>query len=213
VADMPFDLLPRIARLICRAVPGVDDCGITVLHDGQAVTLAFSSGLAALNDELQYTAGAGPCLQALNDGSVVESPDLTSEKRWGRYPAAAIGCGMRSVLSLPIDAADAGRGVLNLYCQIAHGFAEDDRPACAEFAGLIADVLITAHHIAGDSTTAPRVHQALLNRSHVAQAVGVYMARHRCGPEEAFQLLLLTSREHGEDIYTTAIRVGDVAGR
>jgi putative methionine-R-sulfoxide reductase with GAF domain len=213
VADTPFDLLPRMTRLICRAVPGVDDCGITVRHDGQAVTLAFSSDLAALNDELQYTAGAGPCLQALEDGVVVESPDLTKETRWGRYPAAAISCGMRSVLSLPIDADGAGRGVLNLYCQIAHGFTENDRQACAEFAGVIADVLITAEHIADDSTTAQRLRQALIHRSRVAQAVGVYMARHRCGPEEAFQLLLLTSREHGEDIYTTAARVGDVAGR
>lgn len=213
VADKPLDLLPRMTRLICRAVPAVDECGITMRQDEQAFTVAFSSDLAALNDELQYTAEAGPCLQALQDGEIVESPDLTGETRWGRYPAAAIGCGMRSVLSLPINAADTGRGVLNLYCQTAHGFTDDDRSACAEFADMIADIVIAAEHIDTDSMMAQRIHQALIHRSNVAQAVGVYMARHHCGPEEAFQLLLLTSREHGEDLYATAARIGGAADR
>jgi GAF domain-containing protein len=208
VADPPFDLLPRMTRLVCRAVSGVDDCGITVRHAGQAITVAFSSDLAALNDELQYTSEAGPCLQALGDGAMVESHDLTSETRWGRYAAAAVGCGVRSILSLPIDAADAGQGVLNLYSQTAHGFSEEDRQACAEFADMIADVVIASAHLTNDTAMAQRIRQGVIHRSQVAQAVGVYMARHRCGPEEAFQLLLLTSREHREDIYTTAARIG-----
>jgi hypothetical protein len=45
----------------------------------------------------------------------------------------------------------------------------------------------------------------------VAQAVGVLMARHRCGPERAFSLLL-AGREHGEDIYAAAVRIGASAG-
>jgi GAF domain-containing protein len=207
VADMPYDLLPRMTRLICRAVPGVDECGITVNYDSQAVTVAFSSDMAALNDELQYTAKAGPCLQALEERVVVESHDLNDEARWGRYPAAAVECGMRSVLSLPIHAAGAGQGVLNLYSEDPHGFDDDDRSASAEFAGIIADVVIASEHTGTDSTMAQRMHQGLVHRSQVAQAVGVYMARHRCGPEQAFQLLTLTSREHGEDIYITAARI------
>jgi GAF domain-containing protein len=213
VAFTLFDLLPRMTRLICRAVPAVDDCGITVRHDGQAVTLAFSSALAALNDELQYTAETGPCLQALGTDSTVESHDLTDETRWGRYTAAAVGCGVRSVLSLPIRPDGTGQGVLNLYCQTASGFTDNDRLACEEFAGMIADVIMAAQHVDNDSTMAQRLHQALIHRTNVAQAVGIYMARHRCGPDEAFQLLLLTSREHGEDIYTTAARVGETRNR
>jgi hypothetical protein len=213
VADPPFDLLTRLTRLICRAVRGVDDCGITVRHAGEALTVAFSSYLAALNDELQHTLEAGPCLQALHDGAMVESQNLMGETRWGRYPAAAVGCGIRSILSLPINAADAGQGVLNLYCQTAHGFGEQDRRACAEFAGLIADVVIASAHLTDDAAMAQRIRQGLLHRSQVDQALGVYMARHRCDPEEAFQLLLLTSRENGEDVYTTAARIGGLPGR
>jgi GAF domain-containing protein len=211
VTDPSFDLLPRITRLVCRAVDGVDDCGITVAHDGQTVTVAFSSDLAALNDELQYTAKAGPCLEALAEDKVVASPDLAEETRWGRYPPAAVGCGVRSVLSLPIPA-EPTHGVLNLYSQVAYGFSDHDRLLCEEFAGIIADVVTASAHVDAGAALARRLQEALVRRSDVAQAVGVYMARHRCGPEEAFQLLLLTSREHGEDIYATAARVGAAAG-
>jgi hypothetical protein len=212
VADKPLDLLPRMTRLICRVVPAVDECGVTVRHRERAVTVAFSSDLAALNDELQYTSEAGPCLQALEDGMIVESLDLADETRWGRYPAAAVGCGIRSVLSLPVNA-DAVRGVLNLYCQTSHGFSSEDQIACTEFAAMITDIVVAAERIGADSMTAQRIRQALVHRSDVAHAVGVYMARHRCGPEEAFQLLALTSREHDEDIYITAARIGGATGR
>jgi AmiR/NasT family two-component response regulator len=89
-----------------------------------------------------------------------------------------------------------------------HGFDDEDRLASAEFAGIIADLVVAGGNTGTDSTMARRFHQALAHRSAVAQAVGVYMARHRCDPEEAFQLILLSSREHGEDIYTTAARIG-----
>ena len=210
MSDPSFDLLPRIARLLCRAVDGVDDCGVTVARDGRTIAVAFSSDLAALNDELQYTAGAGPCLEALADEKLVESTDLTEETRWGRYPPAAVGCGVRSVLSLPI-AAGPRHGVLTLSSQIPHRFSERDRQACGDFAGIIADVLMSSAHLdAGATPSRPGV--ALVRRSDVAQAVGVYMARHRCGPEDAFQLLLSTSRDHGEDVHATAVRVGAAAG-
>lgn len=176
------------------------------------MTLAFSSELAALNDELQYTANTGPCLQALEDGSSVESEDLGNEARWDSYTAAAVRCGARSVLSLPIDAAEAGHGVLNLYSRVVRGFSDKDRLACAEFAGVIADIIAATARIGADSALAERLQEALNRRSDVAQAIGVFMARHECGAEEAFDLLLLTSREHGEDIYTTAARIGATTG-
>ncbi|GAB2803416.1 GAF and ANTAR domain-containing protein [Actinoallomurus bryophytorum] len=207
VADTPSDLLTRMTRLICRTVDGVEDCGIAVMHHGRAVTVACSSDLAALNDEIQYAAEAGPCLQTLESGSAVQSEDLTDESRWGRYPAAAAGGGMRSVLSLPIDAAEAGRGALNLYSQVAHAFDENDRLACTEFAGIIAGVVVATAHIEANPTLAGRFRQTLVHRSEVAQAVGVLMARHRCGPEQAFPLLL-AGRERGEDLYAAAARIG-----
>jgi AmiR/NasT family two-component response regulator len=63
-----------------------------------------------------------------------------------------------------------------------------------------------------DSPTVQGFHRALVHRRDVAQALGVFMARHRCDAEEAFRILVLAGREHGEDIYTAAARIGAAAG-
>jgi hypothetical protein len=107
--------------------------------------------------------------------------------------------------------AEAGRGALNLYSQVAHAFDENDRRECTEFAGIIAGVVVATARIEANPAMAGRFQQALVHRSEVAQAVGVLMARHRCGPEQALPLLL-AGREHGEDIYAAAARIGASAG-
>ena len=207
-----LDLLTRVTRLICDTVDEVDGCGITALHRGEPVTVAFSSEPAALNDELQYTADAGPCLQALTSRAVVECPDFADERRWGRYPAAALDCGMRSVLSLPMDGSGAGRGALNLYSRTARALVDRDRRVLLEFADITAGLLASTTRSGPARDAARQWQEALTHRTAVAQAVGILMARHRCGREEAFGRLLRAGRESGEDVYTTAARISSGAG-
>lgn len=203
----PLDLLTRMSRLICNSIAGVDGCGITVLYDGAPLTVAFPSELAALDDEFQHTTDDGPCLEALWSQSVVECRDLAEERRWGPYPAAALGCGMRSVLSVPMDAAAAGHGALNLYSRTTAGFDDDDRRAGREFADVTAIILATGRNDA-ESGIARRWQESLARRTAVAQAVGIVMASRGCGREEAFEVLVAASRENGEEIHLTAVRMG-----
>jgi GAF domain-containing protein len=211
MADPPFDLLTRMARLISNSVEDADGCGITLLYRGEPITVAFSSELAALNDELQYTADAGPCLQAMRSQTLVECPDFAHEARWGPYPAAALGCGMRSVLSLPMDAAEAGHGALNLYSRTTHGFGEHDRQAALEFADVTAGV-VAAARLAARPGSAELWRDGLARRTAVAQAVGILMARHECGRGAAFELLVRSGREYDENIHAAAIRIGSSVG-
>ncbi|MDN3357831.1 GAF and ANTAR domain-containing protein [Actinomadura sp. DC4] len=202
-----LDLLTGISRLICNAIEGVDGCGITLLYEGVPLTTAFPAELAALDDEFQRTAGDGPCVEALWSQSVVECRDLSEELRWGAYPAAALGCGMRSVLSVPVDARAAGHGALNLYSRTAAGFDDDDRREALEFADVTATVL--AERRKDDASGMARGwRESLARRTAVAQAVGVLMARRACGRDEAFELLVGASRERGEEIHLTAARIG-----
>jgi hypothetical protein len=196
-----------MSRLICNSIDDVDGCGITVLYGGAPLTVGFPSELAALDDEFQQTTSDGPCLEALWSQSVVECRDLAEEPRWGLYPAAALGCGMRSVLSIPMDAAGAGHGALNLYSRTAAVFNGRDRRAGQEFAGVTAAVLATGRDDAA-SGIAQRWRESLARRAAVAQAIGIVMARRGCGREEAFELLVGESRQHGEEIHLTAARIG-----
>jgi hypothetical protein len=201
-----------MTRLISDNVDDADGCAITLRYGGEPITVAFSSEPASLNDELQYVAEAGPCLQAMNSQALVECPDLASEARWGRYPAAALGCGMRSVLSLPMDAAEAGHGALNLYSRTARGFGEGSHRAALEFAAVTAGV-VAAARVAARPGTAGLWRDGLARRTSVAQAVGILMARQECGRETAFQSLMRSGHQHGENLHTAAIRIVTSVGR
>jgi hypothetical protein len=200
-----------MTRLISNNVDDADGCGITLLYCGEPITVAFSWEPAALNDELQYVAEAGPCLQAMNSQTLVECPDLAREARWGRYPAAALGCGIRSILSLPLDAAEAGHGALNLYSRTARGFGEHDRRSALEFADVTAGI-VAATRVAARPGTAGLWRDGLARRTAVGQAMGILMARQGCDREAAFESLMRSGREHGEDLHTAAIRIGSSVG-
>jgi hypothetical protein len=202
-----LDLLTRMSRLICNSIAGADGCGITVLYEGRPLTIAFPPELAALDDEFQRTTDDGPCLEALSSQAVVECRDLTEEPRWGPYPAAALGCGMRSVLSLPMDAAGAGHGALNLYSRTAAGFDDEDRRAGREFAD-VTEIILAAGRDDAAAGVARRWQESLARRTAVAQAVGIVMARRGCDREKAFEEMVEESRERGEEIHLTAVRMG-----
>jgi hypothetical protein len=56
-------------------------------------------------DELQYTAGDGPCLHAMREGVQVVIDDFADETRWPEYCIQATANGIRSSFSLPLPAA------------------------------------------------------------------------------------------------------------
>ena len=118
---------------------------------------------------------------------------------------------MRSVLSLPMDAAEAGHGALNLYSRTATPLRRARPPAAMEFADVTAGVVASAR-VARAPGTAGQWRDGLARRTAVAQAVGILMARQGCSREEAFELLVRAGREYGEDIHTAAIRIGSTVG-
>jgi hypothetical protein len=133
------DLVQRVAELSVRTIGPATTCGITLAQDGRVITVSSADALASQLDEQQYEHHAGPCLEALKTGEVVESVDLAEEDRWGVYPSVAIGHGIRSVLSTPLIVNGDTVGVLNLYARDARvrrrgpptrraaGRASDDR--------------------------------------------------------------------------------------
>lgn len=204
MTDPPFDSLAEMTGVVVRALDDAQDCGITVIHQGRPVTLAYSSELAALNDESQYTLGAGPCLQALETRTEVDSPDLTAETRWGEYPPTAAGLGLRSILTLPLKGES---GALNLYSLRPGGFSEGTRQAAADFAEILGRAVRAAARTDAASDSAERLQQAQRRRTDVEQAIGILRARHSVGHAEAFDMLLRSSRENDESVYDSVARI------
>ena len=114
------NLLGEVADLAVESIPGCDFASITVIRGGAPATVAWSDERAARVDEIQYSGGQGPCLQAGRTDEVVEVHDLAessleglaSEEGWRRE---AVEVGIHAVLALPIASDASIAAALNLY--------------------------------------------------------------------------------------------------
>lgn len=99
----------------------VDGGGVTVVTDqGYFGTVWTSDGLASRIDDLQYTLGVGPCLEAASTGRPVLVADLSRRgrdrsERWPGFNAEAMAAGVHAVFGLPLKVGDVKLGSINLY--------------------------------------------------------------------------------------------------
>jgi GAF domain-containing protein len=201
--------LGAVVRWAVAKTPGAEACGLTVEQAGRGVTVEYSGEMAARADERQYELDDGPCLQAMRTGEAVLAPDMATEQRWGRYPERAVEVGVRSSLSLPLTIGGTGRGALNLYSTRASAFTDDDRRAAQTWASQAGGALAVALRMAEREAVVDHLHQGMVSRQVIGQAVGLLMAQRRCTSEEAFELLKTASQRNNEKLRDLAQRMVD----
>jgi GAF domain-containing protein len=207
-------LLDDLARLAAGVMGPPASCGITLRPEREPVTVAASGPLASLVDEAQYSEGEGPCLQSMATGEVVDVPDMDVERRWGDYPSLARRHGVRSSYSVPLIVDGQRQGALNLYATESDGFGLLERERAEAFARQAAAALTIVTRRAKQTELTDQLRAALASRSVIDQAMGVLMARNRCGPEEAFGRLRSASQRQNRKLRDIATEVVEaVAGQ
>ncbi len=73
--------------------------------------------MSQLIEDLQYTLGEGPCVDAYNQDRVVAEPDLAepTTRRWHACTPSALQAGVRAVFGFPLRVGTVRLGALNLY--------------------------------------------------------------------------------------------------
>ena len=102
----------------CVELLDVDGASISVMSGGTTQGTFGSSGqLSRTLDELQFTYGEGPCLEAVAQRRAVLVPDLRSagDDRWPALTQAILGHGIHAVFALPVTIASTPMGALDLY--------------------------------------------------------------------------------------------------
>jgi hypothetical protein len=131
------------ARL-CEACPGIT--GVTgagvMLMSGEVPrgSLSASDGVSRLIEELQYTLGEGPCVDAYRQDQVVAEPDLAdpATTRWPAFTPAALRAGARAVFGFPLHAGTVRLGALNLYRDRPGPLTGDQHADALVLAGVVA---------------------------------------------------------------------------
>ncbi|HEX2319250.1 MAG TPA: GAF and ANTAR domain-containing protein [Streptosporangiaceae bacterium] len=102
----------------CPAMMGVSGAGVMLMSgDVPRGSLCSSDPVSHLIEDLQYTLGEGPCVDAYQQDKVVLEPDLDGSVagRWPAFSPPALQAGVRAVFGFPLRVGTVRLGALNLY--------------------------------------------------------------------------------------------------
>jgi hypothetical protein len=119
--------------LACPELVGVSGAGVMLMSgDIPRGSLCASDEVSSLIEDLQYTMGEGPCVDAYQQDRVVLEPDLAdpAAPRWLAFTPRALRAGARAVFGFPLRVGTVRLGALNLY-RDAPGPLNDDQHADA----------------------------------------------------------------------------------
>ena len=186
--------LVAVTKVAVAAVEACDGASLTMRERGMPAAPIADSDWAVELDRLQFHEQEGPCLDCLREGSVMRVPDLANDGRFPNYGPKAAALGAISAMSLPLAADGRTVGALNLYGRTQGAF-DSDAVAVGELLAAHASLAVaaaTAYY--SNLDLADQMRQALESRAVIEQAKGVLMARHGCGADEAFRLLVQQSQ-------------------
>ncbi|KAA0110584.1 GAF and ANTAR domain-containing protein [Mycolicibacterium sp. P1-5] len=175
----------------CVRLLAVDAAAISLVFDGTSSgTLGASGNLARAYDELQFTFGEGPCLDAVTLRLPMHVVDLTKEPRWPAYGPAMLAHDICAVYAVPIVVAAEFVGALDLFCaepvQLG-GEALAGALVAAELAAIAVLDLLDAdlQEAVSEPNSDAWAELNALSRSEVSQATGMLVAQLGIEPAEA----------------------------
>ena len=118
-AGAPGNVAVMLEQLCKAAVTrlGAAGVGVSVMADRGISGFAAASDLPSRElEELQFTLGEGPCVDAFSAGYPVLVPDLSDgvQRRWPMYVAAALERGVGAIFAFPIQVGGSRLGVLDV---------------------------------------------------------------------------------------------------
>ena len=180
------DVLQRLCRAAARSFPawGV---GLSVMTVGGIHgTVAASDSVSALVEDLQFTVGEGPCLDAVASGRPVLNADLgAATSRWPAYAPAAYDYGVRAVYAFPMQIGAMRLGALDVYSDRLGLPSRSMLQDALAFAEVALSTLLDAQAEAPAGQTARVLDDGLNARAELFQAQGMLTVQLGIGLAEA----------------------------
>lgn len=170
--------LERLCTALTRALPATG-VGVSLLtEDNQGGgTVAASSAASRRLEELQFSLGEGPCIDAYTSRRPVLEPDLTTHgvRRWPGYARAASDHGVQAVFAFPLQVGAARAGALDVYRVEPGSLTADALAQAVTFAEVAMGLLVDGQDGAPHGRTTTELDDALAYRLEVYQAQGMVM--------------------------------------
>jgi GAF domain-containing protein len=200
------DVLSDVTAAAKELIPGTDTAGVLLIgKGGKFDSVAGTSDLPHLLDELQMKFNEGPCVEAALDELIVRTEDFRSEERWPKYSAAVVEIGVLSGLSFKLYTAERTAGALNLFAFEPNAFDAEDETTGVVLAAHAAAAILASRH-------GEQLESALTTRDRIGQAKGIIMERFGVDDVQAFEMLRRLSQDSNTRLIDIAQRVIDTRG-
>jgi GAF domain/ANTAR domain len=223
VAEGGADSPQRICEACVAALP-LDRAALTLMTGAdQQEPLWASDEVARELDELQFSLGEGPCVQAFVDRRPVLVADLAErgDARWPVFAAAALRTPVRALFVFPVQAGAITVGVLDLYRDTPGMLEPDDIRGALRAAdaamwtvlemldGVSGTDRVDGHRVDGRARGAAdgQAPWSELRRLEVYQATGMVLEQMQVTPQAALSALRAHAFAHNQTILEVAREV------
>ncbi len=167
---------------------GVKGAGVMLMSgDISRGSLCTSDEVSELIEELQYTLGEGPCLDAYRQDTSVAEPDLAKPvtRRWPAFTPPALQAGVRAVFGFPLRAGTVHLGALNLYRDVPGHLTSDQHADALVLADVAARWVLGTQAGAPPGTVAEELEAGADFHFAVHNAAGIVSVQEGIGVTEA----------------------------
>jgi hypothetical protein len=204
------------ARLcdVAADIVGVAGAGVMLMSgDVPHGSLCTTNAVSQLIEELQYTLGEGPCVEAHQQGQVVLEPNLANpaKARWIAFTPRALEAGARAVFGFPLRDGAARLGALNLYHDRSGPLSDDQHSDTLVMADVIAHWVLDAQAGASPGNLAEVLESGSDFHAIVHNAAGIVSVQLGVSVTEA--LIRLRARAFAENRLVREVAEDVVARR
>lgn len=130
-----------------------------LLGDTPQGSVCTTNAVSSLIEELQFTLGEGPCVDAHRHHIPIAEPDLADPVtvRWAEFARSAVAAGARAVFGFPVSVGDIHIGALNLYRDRPGPLTGDQHADALVAADVAARAIMAMQSEAGPGTIGPRL--------------------------------------------------------
>jgi hypothetical protein len=199
-----------VHEALCRSavefVDGCDHASLMLRRHDRTGTAAASDDTARHIDELERELGQGPCLDAMDDSEPDQHmcSDLTTGSQWPELAERILAeTSVRGMAGFRIRQDGAKVGALNVFSDTA-GALDEHSLEQAVMLTAFASVAMAALERGEEAVTLRR---GLESNREIGKAIGLLMAMHDIGDEQAFAMLAKVSQEMNIKLAEVAAQV------
>lgn len=201
---------------LCEVFPGivgVNGAGVMLMSgDIPRGSLCTTNDVSQLIEDLQYSLGEGPCVDAYQQERPVAEPDLAqpATRRWPAFSPPALEAGVKAVFGFPLQVGTVRLGALNLYRDSSGPLSDDQHADALVLADVAAHWVLQAQAGAPPDTVAEVLEVGADFHLSVHNAAGMVSVQLGITVTEALIRLRGYAFGHGRQLAEVA---GDVVAR